>query len=363
MCTHTFLPKNLVFLLESAEHGHSHSHTHGSRPNSASPSKAASIASDEGTTLAPPSEPPQYRGQSPPVLRKTRERSESYSSLYGHPAATRASLVQTAADMARERSPQPVGPRRTRSHSRPLPSVESQRSFGAGSTSRSALDAENEDAGAITPTVAANERTALLTERHDGEDDNGDHADGSFEQGHSHGHDHAHGSMNMRGILLHVLGDALGNVGVIATGLIIWLTSWSFKFYFDPIISLVITVIIFQSALPLGGLRLVRSSNLILIAPQSAAHLSSCSRVFRPRSRSTKSATIFWMYRVYCPCTSCTYGSSRNPRSSRQFTSQRPARSTSCPSPRTSGVYYTRTAFTQARSNLNTTPPPMSTLR
>lgn len=58
--------------------------------------------------------------------------------------------------------------------------------------------------------------------------------------------------MNMRALVLHVLGDALGNVGVIATGLVIWLTSWSFKYYFDPVISLVITVIIFSSALPLG---------------------------------------------------------------------------------------------------------------
>lgn len=65
-------------------------------------------------------------------------------------------------------------------------------------------------------------------------------------------HLHSHGSMNMKAIMLHVMGDALGNVGVIATGLIIWLTHWSFKYYFDPIISLVITVIIFSSALPLG---------------------------------------------------------------------------------------------------------------
>ena len=71
------------------------------------------------------------------------------------------------------------------------------------------------------------------------------------DHGHSHGHSES-GSMNMRALLLHVLGDALGNVGVIATGLIIWLTSWSFKYYCDPIISLIITFIIFSSALPLG---------------------------------------------------------------------------------------------------------------
>jgi solute carrier family 30 (zinc transporter), member 1 len=58
--------------------------------------------------------------------------------------------------------------------------------------------------------------------------------------------------MNMQALLLHVFGDALGNVGVIATGLVIWLTEWKYKLYFDPVISLVIAAIIFSSALPLG---------------------------------------------------------------------------------------------------------------
>ncbi len=60
--------------------------------------------------------------------------------------------------------------------------------------------------------------------------------------------------MNMRALVLHVIGDALGNAGVIATGLIIWLTTWEYKYYCDPVISLVITIIIFSSALPLGML-------------------------------------------------------------------------------------------------------------
>ncbi|CAH2352130.1 zinc/cadmium resistance protein [[Candida] railenensis] len=58
-------------------------------------------------------------------------------------------------------------------------------------------------------------------------------------------------SMNMEGVFLHVLGDALGNVGVIATALFIWKTDYSWRFYTDPLVSLVITVIIFSSALPL----------------------------------------------------------------------------------------------------------------
>lgn len=80
------------------------------------------------------------------------------------------------------------------------------------------------------------------------------------EDGHNHKHGrHAQGSMNMHALLLHVLGDALGNVGVISTGLIIWLSTWQYKFYCDPVISLIITIIIFGNALPLGAV-IFRSS-------------------------------------------------------------------------------------------------------
>lgn len=60
------------------------------------------------------------------------------------------------------------------------------------------------------------------------------------------GHD-----LNLRGIFLHVMGDALGNIGVIVSALIIWLTNWRFKHYVDPGISLMITVVILCSAIPL----------------------------------------------------------------------------------------------------------------
>lgn len=63
--------------------------------------------------------------------------------------------------------------------------------------------------------------------------------------------DHSHEDLNMRGVFLHVLGDALGNVGVIGTALFIWLTDYSWRFFMDPVISLVITAIILASAIPL----------------------------------------------------------------------------------------------------------------
>lgn len=65
------------------------------------------------------------------------------------------------------------------------------------------------------------------------------------------GHGHSHADLNMRGVFLHVLGDALGNVGVIASALFIWLTDFWWRFYADPLISLIITLIILASAIPL----------------------------------------------------------------------------------------------------------------
>ncbi|KAM7222884.1 Zinc/cadmium resistance protein [Rhypophila decipiens] len=65
------------------------------------------------------------------------------------------------------------------------------------------------------------------------------------------GHGHSHGDMGMNAMVLHVIGDALGNVGVIITALIVWMTEWKYKDYADPAVSLFIALIILRSALPL----------------------------------------------------------------------------------------------------------------
>ncbi|TPX09282.1 uncharacterized protein E0L32_009474 [Thyridium curvatum] len=65
------------------------------------------------------------------------------------------------------------------------------------------------------------------------------------------GHGHSHGDMGMNAMVLHVIGDALGNIGVIITALVIWKTDIPGKFYTDPLVSLFITLIILKSALPL----------------------------------------------------------------------------------------------------------------
>ena len=98
-----------------------------------------------------------------------------------------------------------------------------------------------------------------------------------MERGRKEGGHHHHGSMNMRALLLHVLGDALGNVGVIASGLIIWQTTWSWKYYSDPMISLFITIIIFSSALPLvkSASYILLQGSLLSIRAEESSHIHS----------------------------------------------------------------------------------------
>lgn len=76
---------------------------------------------------------------------------------------------------------------------------------------------------------------------------------------HSHAHSHS-GEMNMRGVFLHVMADALGSVIVIISAAIVWLTDWKYKFYIDPALSLLMVMIILRSVWPL-----LQESALILL--------------------------------------------------------------------------------------------------
>ncbi len=45
---------------------------------------------------------------------------------------------------------------------------------------------------------------------------------------------HSGAQLNMRGVFLHVMADALGSVVVIISALIMWLTDWTWRKYVDP---------------------------------------------------------------------------------------------------------------------------------
>lgn len=66
-----------------------------------------------------------------------------------------------------------------------------------------------------------------------------------------------HVSLNIRAAFFHILGDTISSVGVIAAGIIIALTGWT---YADPIIAIVIGIIIL-----IGAIQLLRESSDILL--------------------------------------------------------------------------------------------------
>eukprot|EP00096_Caligus_rogercresseyi_P000019 TRINITY_DN1006_c0_g1_i3.p1 TRINITY_DN1006_c0_g1~~TRINITY_DN1006_c0_g1_i3.p1 ORF type:complete len:317 (-),score=106.94 TRINITY_DN1006_c0_g1_i3:852-1802(-) len=68
------------------------------------------------------------------------------------------------------------------------------------------------------------------------------------------------GQMNMRGVFLHVLADALGSVVVIISALIMWLTEWEYKLYVDPGLSLLLVILMMHSVWPL----LIESAMILL---------------------------------------------------------------------------------------------------
>ncbi|XP_044735012.1 zinc/cadmium resistance protein [Chrysoperla carnea] len=82
----------------------------------------------------------------------------------------------------------------------------------------------------------------------------------SSSSGHKHGHYHDANSMNMRGVFLHVLSDALGSVIVICSATVFWLTDWDYKDYIDPALSILLVLLILHSVWPL-----LRESALILL--------------------------------------------------------------------------------------------------
>lgn len=62
------------------------------------------------------------------------------------------------------------------------------------------------------------------------------------------------------GVLLHVIGDAFNNLGVIVAALVIWLASPESRFYADPGISMCIALMILATSIPL-----VKNSGKILM--------------------------------------------------------------------------------------------------
>lgn len=68
---------------------------------------------------------------------------------------------------------------------------------------------------------------------------------------------HDHDDLNMKGALLHVMGDLLGSVAAIIAAITIWLTDWTL---IDPILSVLVAGLLLFSAVPI----IRRSAHILL---------------------------------------------------------------------------------------------------
>jgi zinc transporter 1 len=62
---------------------------------------------------------------------------------------------------------------------------------------------------------------------------------------------HTHIDHNMSALFLHLIGDFLGSIVVIITGLVIKYTDWAYRFYLDPIITMLIIIMLIISSIKL----------------------------------------------------------------------------------------------------------------
>ena len=278
------LASNIVGLFLFHDHGHSHgggghSHSHGGHshgsvtPTAAStpasvPALTASTASSEATAAEPAQSVPISKANRPESP-SARKRDESVGSLYGHPAQTRAFVVQAAHDMGFESVRSGSGAIRISGGERDALLDEDHVHTSDHAHTHAHHVHDHDVEAAAEPRAKSGGMFARLRGKGNKSADQADAGHSHDGHSHAHGaeasHGHSHGggqdgSMNMQGVFLHVLGDALGNVGVIASGVFILLSTASWRFYSDPAISFLITIIIFHSALPL-----VKSASFILL--------------------------------------------------------------------------------------------------
>ncbi|KAI1005373.1 hypothetical protein K3495_g2846 [Podosphaera aphanis] len=67
---------------------------------------------------------------------------------------------------------------------------------------------------------------------------------------HLHQHQHQH-DLGMMGVIVHLMGDAINNVGVIVAAIVIWKSEFPGRFYADPAVSMGISFMILATAIPL----------------------------------------------------------------------------------------------------------------
>lgn len=131
-----------------------------------------------------------------------------------------------------------------------------------GSLLSGAAADEEASAGLMPSEALAAEERRLLEEQH---------SYGAMDESSSHiNHHHSRPRetikskrpLNMDGVYLHVLSDVVNNIVVIVLGLFVWLTDFSWKYYADPALCMLMAVLITWGTIPLC----VRAAKVLLNA-------------------------------------------------------------------------------------------------
>ncbi|KAG0047693.1 hypothetical protein BGZ83_007301 [Gryganskiella cystojenkinii] len=249
----------LALFHDHAGHGHSHgggghSHSHAGHVHD-SPKQISGKSAKESSTTKQSSSMTTITSNSPRQEARPRLTSLRHTSSLERISPLKEVNLQNLQQAALEVQQQIENEERHEKEEEEAAELEQRRSRGENRPDATMVSMDSRNEHAHNPNH---------DHEHDHSHDHGDH-------GHEHGHDHddkkgnnskkpSGEDLNMRGIFLHVLGDALGSVGVIFTALFIWKTDLSWRVYMDPIVSILISAIIVHSALPL-----VRSASFILM--------------------------------------------------------------------------------------------------
>ena len=101
----------------------------------------------------------------------------------------------------------------------------------------------------------------ILGHSHHHHSDSDDHSHSNNEKSNKSKHNSNHSSnINMKAVLIHLIGDTLGSVCVVISGCIIQSTSFEYRFLADPITSLIISFVIILGSFPL----IIKSTKILL---------------------------------------------------------------------------------------------------
>lgn len=271
------LLSNILGLVLFHEHSHSHGHSHGhGHDHGAEPEPLATAEEGHnyGISSAPNDHPNPSAHQEENAVDGTLPREDSMRQKVN----TSHSFNKSDEDGS---TVAPGSPRKRRhpSHSKTMfPSPEDITVHPASfrnviiaqsklEDAESILDSDFEGEGTITEARTPTEETSLLSRHRSG---NGKNRAGSpshtvksdpkkdadcSHKAHKHSQPRkptkGGGNLNIRGVFLHVMGDALGNVGVMVSALVVQFWKSRYAVHVDPAISLLITCIILASAIPL----------------------------------------------------------------------------------------------------------------